>query len=231
MSIARQLYRLQEVELGLESSEKAIKQLVSQLGESEALVRTRSILADEQKRLEELKRQQHSLEWEVDDITTKLKTTEDKLYSGRIGNPKELSGLEQEARLLKNRRHQLEDKDLEIMEQVEQVAKAVADLESEYQEVEAGWRNQQQGFSAQLEQLEETVAELKQRRESLCAEIEPPAIEIYREIKKKKGTGVARVEQGICQGCRISLPVSELQQARGNNLVRCSSCGRILFLA
>ena len=40
----------------------------------------------------------------------------------------------------------------------------------------------------------------------------------------------ARVEQGICRGCRISLPTTDLQQARSGKLVQCSSCGRILFL-
>ena len=68
-------------------------------------------------------------------------------------------------------------------------------------------------------QLEEVQGELEQ------------AIEVYQDLKKHKGTAVAKVEQGICHGCRISLPISELQQTRSGSLVRCSSCGRILFLA
>ena len=51
------------------------------------------------------------------------------------------------------------------------------------------------------------------------------------KLKKQKGTAVAKVEQGVCCGCRISLPSTELQRARSDSLVRCSSCGRILFLA
>ncbi|MFC2072406.1 C4-type zinc ribbon domain-containing protein, partial [Chloroflexota bacterium] len=50
-------------------------------------------------------------------------------------------------------------------------------------------------------------------------------------LKKQKGTAIANVEQGICRGCRILLPITELQRARSSSLVRCSSCGRILFLA
>jgi len=40
------------------------------------------------------------------------------------------------------------------------------------------------------------------------------------------------VEQGLCQGCRISLPMSIVQKARaGVGLVQCVSCERILLVS
>ncbi|MDI6814491.1 MAG: hypothetical protein QMC90_00160 [Dehalococcoidales bacterium] len=42
---------------------------------------------------------------------------------------------------------------------------------------------------------------------------------------KQRGTAVAKVEQGLCRGCRISLSTAKLQQARSGSLVQCSSCG------
>jgi len=231
MSVAKQLHQLQEVDLELESNEQALDQIASQLGESEAVVETRSKLALEQQRLEEMGRQQHSLEWEIDDLTGKLTVIEKELYSGRIRNPKELANLQHEVDGLKARRGQLEDKALEIMDQVEVATKSVVRLNSELKTLEVEWQNQQQKLSAQLEQLKTMLASLKHKRQLLAAEIDPQAVEVYQELKKRKGTGVAKVEQGICRGCRISLPITELQQTRSGNLVRCSSCGRILFLA
>jgi len=231
MTVAKQLYQLQEVDLGLDSTGQALKQIASQLGESREVARTRTKLESESKRLEELKHQQHSLEWEVDDIGTKLTAIEEKLYSGSIGNPKELANFQHEADGLKLRRGQLEDKTLDIMDRVEQATASVTAISGELKTLEDRWQSQQQQLSADMERLKATLSDLEHKRQLLSAEIDPEAIELYHRLMKQKGTAVAKVEQGICQGCRISLPATELQQARGGSLTQCSSCGRILFLA
>jgi len=231
MGVAKQLYQLQEVDLELESNERALQQVTSQLGESQEVVKVRNKLASERQRLEELRRQQQSLEWEIDDIATKLTATEDKLYSGSIGSPKELANLQHEVDGLKTRRSQLEDKALDIMEQVELATASVATIDSQLKTVEAEWQSQQQQLSADMEQLKAVLSNLKHKRQTLAAEIDPRAVELYQELKNQKGTAVAKVEQGICRGCRISLSATELQRARSGSLTQCSSCGRILFLA
>lgn len=231
MSIAKQLFQLQEIDLELDSTEQAISQIVGQLGESEAVVSTRNKLATERQHLEELIRQQHSIEWEIDDLTTKLKTMEEELYSGRIRNPKELANLQQEIKLVKDKRNQLEDKVLELMEKADLATRSAARIENELKGLETDWHNQQQQLSAKLDQLNNILSDLKHKRQLLTAEIDSPAIDVYQELKKQKGIAVAKVEQGMCRGCRISLPITLLQQTRSGNLVRCSSCGRILFLA
>jgi len=230
MSIAKQLYQLQEVELEIESSEQALRQIDSQLGENQAVVRVQTKLALEQQRLEELRGQQHSAEWEIDDITSKLTTAEEELYSGRIRNPKELTSLQHEVDGLRVKRDQLEDKALEVMEQVELAAASVASVSSELKTVEAEWHSQQQQLSTEMEQLKAILADLKHKQQLLLAGIDPQPVEFYYQLKKQRGQAVAKVEQGICRGCRISLPTAEVQRARSGNLVQCSSCGRILFL-
>ena len=93
-------------------------------------------LTSEQQRLDELKHQQHSAEWEIDDLTSKITTTEEQLYSGRITNPKELANLHHEVNALKANRDQLENKALEIMDQVEQAEASVATTSSELKKLE-----------------------------------------------------------------------------------------------
>ncbi|MDP2730254.1 MAG: C4-type zinc ribbon domain-containing protein [Dehalococcoidales bacterium] len=229
MSIVRQLYQLQEVDLELESSEQVLNQITSQLGESEAVIEARNMLAGERRHLEELTQQQHSLEWEIDDLTTKLTAAGKELYSGRISNPKELTSLQQEIDSLKARRRNLEDRLLEVMEKVELSTGDVAALGGRLEKLEAEWQNQQQQLHTDLEKVKAVISSLKQKRELVAEQIDPQAIETYQELKKRRGTAVARVGQGICYGCRLSIPITELQRVRSGNLVRCSSCGRILF--
>lgn len=231
MSVVKQLHQLQEVDLELESDAQALNQITSQLGESEAVAETQNKLASERQRLEELTKQQHAVEWEIDDITSKITGVEEQLYSGRIRNPKELTDLQHETDSLKAKRNKLEDQALEIMEQVELATKSVATLNSELKTLESEWRSQQQKLTTEQEKLKAAMSNLEHKRELLATDIDPQIVETYRELRRQRGTAVAKVEQGICRGCRISLPVSELQRARSGSLVRCSSCGRILFLA
>jgi len=230
MSIAKQLYQLQEVDLEIESNEQALHRLVSQLGENRAVVEAQTKLTSEQRRLDELKHQQHSAEWEIDSLVSKITAAEEQLYSGRIKNPKELTNLQHEVDILKAKRDQLENKALEIMDQVELAEANVAATGNEFNKLEAEGHRQQQQLSTDIEALKSKLSDLSQKRQLMSAEIDPQAVVVYDKLRQQKGQAVAKVEQGICRGCRISLPFNELQQARSGNLVQCSSCGRILFL-
>jgi predicted nucleic acid-binding Zn-ribbon protein len=231
MSVSKQLYQLQEIDLELEANEQALSQIASQLGESQAVVRAQTKLASENQRLQESKRQQQSLEWEIDDLTNKLAVAQKKLYGGSIKNPKELASLQHEVEGFKSTRGHLEDKALEVMEQVELTASSIATLNTAIKSLTAEWQSQQQQLSNNMEELKATQSDLKRKRQALSAGIDPETIEFYNTLKRRRGTTVARVEQGICHGCRISLSTGELQQVRGGRLVQCSNCGRILFLA
>lgn len=231
MSVAKQLYQLQELDLDIESNERALDQVTSQLGESREVAKAQNQFELAQQHLEKLKHQQQSAEWEIDDITTKLTEVEETLFSGRVKNPKELSNLQHEVEVLKAQRSRREDKALEIMDQVEQSEAKVVTIKNQLKTMKAEWQHQQQQLSQESERLKTVLSDLGHKRQLLADEIEPQAIDFYQNLRKGKGIAVAKVEQGVCRGCRISLPTTELQRARGGRLVQCSSCGRILFIA
>ena len=231
MNVVQQLYQLQETDLEIESGERSLRQITGQIGESETLITARNKLASEQQHHEELQHQQHTTEWEIDDLTAKIKPVEEKLYSGRIINTKELSNLQHELDSFKSHRSQLEDKALEIMEQVELSEASIATASEELKNTEAEWQGQQQQLSADMEQVKALLSDLRNKRQALWGKIDPHITELYQQLIKQKVTAVAKVEQGICVGCRISLSTATLQQVRGGNLVQCTNCGRILYLA
>ncbi len=231
MSIAKELYQLQEVDLEIESNEQTLKQKVSQRGESQEVYRVQMELSSQRQHLEELKQQQHSAEWEIDDLANKITTLEQKLYDGSIRNPKELTNLHHEVDGLKVRHDQLEDKTLEIMDRVELAEAGVATINSELKGLETEWHHGQQRLNIDIEQLKTTLSGLEHKRRLMLTKLDPQTVDLYEELRRKKGTAVAKVDQGTCRGCRISLPTIELQRARSGRLVQCGSCGRILFLA
>ncbi len=230
MSIARDLYQLQEIELALEANEQAQTKISNQLGESQEVNKARAKLAAEQKHIEELGKQQKSAEWEIDDLAAKIKAIEKKLYDGKIFNAKELSNLQTEAEDFKKRRSVFEDKVLDLMEQAEVSRKSLDGINNDVARLVVQWQSQQIQLKGELEQLKANRATLDSKKQALVPQIDANAVGIYRELRKRKGTAIARIEQGTCLGCRITLPNSDLQQAKGGGLVKCSSCSRILFL-
>jgi predicted nucleic acid-binding Zn-ribbon protein len=182
-----------------------------------------------QSRLEGLKKRQQSLDWEIEDIGGKLAKESETLYSGRIKNPKELTGLQREVDAIKAKKNSLEDEDLELMEQMEEVESDVSARKQELETLKAEWQDRKKVLSVELERLKALMAGLNEDREQALAAVGPEVAAIYSELKKQKGRAVALVEQGVCRGCGLSLSSAWLQRARAE-LVRCSSCGRFLYL-
>jgi len=230
MGITRQLYQLQAIELDIESKEKTLSQSQSKLGESRALLEARDRLSAGERYFGELKKKQQDAEWEVEDVAGKLLPAQESLYSGRITSPKELSSLQHEVEGFKNKRDSLEEKALEIMEQVEAATNELAGLRRQLDEVEKSWRQEQQQLADAIEELKVSLSKLEKERQQTLTGIDAESTGCYTQLRQKKGQAVARVEQGICRGCGISLSTAELQRVKGDRIIMCNSCGRMLFI-
>ena len=125
-----------------------------------------------------------------------------------------------------------EDKTLAIMSQVERVQEEIDLKVAEVERIESEWRGRQEQLLAEQARLQAALNETEQRHDELASTVVPAVLGLYEALRvKKQGLAVAKIEQGRCQGCRITLPMNELQRTRiGEELVQCSSCGRILYL-
>lgn len=233
VSTVRQLYELQEIDLEIDAKNEALALVVSRLGESEALEEVRVSLATDEERLMELERSQRDVEREVEDLRSKVALLEEKLYGGSVKNPKELASLQEQVEHLKRKRRGQEDKVLDIMTEVEAMQKNVSLKSREVARIDEDWRAEQAMLSGEQAELNAALADLDQKRKDLISRIDAASLELYQGLRRKRqGRAVAKVEQGMCQGCRIVLPLNVLQRARiGQELVQCSSCERILYLS
>ncbi len=229
MSGAASLLRLQQIELEIESLEFRTAAADARIRDSHEVDESASRLGAAQDRLEELKKWQQSLDWEIEDIGGRLAKENEALYSGRIRNPKELTSLQHEVDALKEKKKCLEDDDLELMEKLEQAESDVVARKRELGSLRAEWQSRKQHLSEELEGLRASLAGLNADRQQALTAIGTEAAVMYAELKKQKGRAVAVVEQGVCRGCGLSLSSAWLQRARAE-LVRCSSCGRFLYL-
>lgn len=232
MSRAEFLYRLQTLDLEIVEKTNRLQEVEASLRESEALREARRSLQAEKERLAELQRRLRRQDMDLRSLTHKIATEEEKLYGGRIRNPKELASIQEEVQYLKRSQSKLEDEMLETMLEIEDVeAEAVARQES-LQEIVAEWRRGQARLREEGAALRARMAKLKGERKALRASMNDQDLTMYEELRLERGgRGAARLVRGVCQGCGVTLPTSEVQQARRSQaLVFCSNCGRILYV-
>jgi hypothetical protein len=233
MTTVADLYLLQEMDIEMQAKQAALDDVEARLGESEELEETRREVEETRHRLREAQKKQREAEWTVEEVRVKIQPLEKKLYGGTVKNPKELVGFQQDVDSLKARQRELEDRALEAMSAAEEVEKALAEAERRLLDMETGWQAEQESLRQQRDVLRQEIQELEQSRSGQEATIDAEMIRQYESLRAlHQGRAVAKVERGICQGCRITLPMHVLQRARrGNHLVQCTSCERILYLS
>lgn len=233
MSKGKQLYELQEVDLEIDAKRETLSEVMSRLGKSEVLDEVRLSLARDEEKLVELQRTQREVERKVEDLQAKAAVATDKLYSGTVKNPKELTSLQEQLSNFKRKIGEGDDKTLDIMSEVEAAQKEVSLKRSEVTKIEEEWQSEQASLSKEQTELSVALATLEPRRKELASRVDTLCLELYEALRQKwQGRAVAKLERGMCQGCRIALPMSELQRARmGQELVQCGSCERVLYVS
>lgn len=233
MTIAADLYTLQEIDSAVEAAKASLAAVEEQLGESEELIASRQAVEEGRDALEGVSKQQRESEWQVDDLRSRLSDVEGKLYGGLVRNPKELAGVQDEANILKGQLRRREDELLDLMVRAEESQTALREAEQSLAEAEGRWRREQEELATEKERLEGELAELGERRRQQSGLIEARVLALYDNLwERRQGRAVVKVERGMCGGCRISLPMSVLQKARsGLDVVQCVSCERILYVS
>jgi uncharacterized protein len=230
MTQVQLLYQLQQIDDELHSSKRRLQAILEELQGSETLrqARQRKEAADEL--LQRARRKQNELELEFGSLSSKLKRSEERLYSGAVSNPKELSDLQQEVASLTRRWSGLEDEVLEAMMASEQAEATMHQMASQLNGAEENWEARHQALSNERDVLQMHLQQQTAARESLTGRIERSALTAYENTRQRRsGIAVAVLHGDLCQACGIRVSGTVLRGARAGELVYCDSCGRILM--
>jgi predicted nucleic acid-binding Zn-ribbon protein len=232
MNRSHLLYCLQTIDLATDNGKRRLEEVEAGLGKSEELRQAQRTLQKVKDELNHWRTTLRDLELEARSLTTKITSVEERLYSGRVTNPKELANLQNEVSYLKRRRGELEDRQLEAMVQVEEHEAKADSKKASLAQIEAEWTQTQKRLTEERGELEERLAHLRKERIELERTIGVEDLALYGELYSRKGgRAVALLEGGVCQACRVTLPTSQVQQAHsGDSLIFCSSCQRILYV-
>ena len=232
MTTTKSIYDLHSFDERIRALNAELAETVRILQDETELERARKQARGREEDLAEFQRQQREADSLISDIQSRLVPAQRKAYSGSVKNPRELEAFEHEIKLLKKRLSDAEDRSLVLMDSVDAAEREAEKAGTGLSSVEDARREEVERLTGDKGRFEGELSELGLTRQGLATSIDGADMRLYESLRSSKSGGaVAKVERGMCQGCRISLPMSAIQRARvGQIVVQCPSCERILFV-
>lgn len=195
--------------------------------EAELLVHRRA-LETQELHAEDMRRDRRMLEREIESAKTRRRELE--LQQSRIKHNTEFQAMLREVEDLRRRASELEDQALTSMQEEEQVQAEIQRLQDLAAQEERRLSGVRERLTEELTAYRSDLAEARQRRDGLIAQLDPQLRGRYERIQRSKGDmAVVGIVQGSCTGCGYHLPpqrVLELQRA--DKVIACEGCGRLL---
>ncbi len=181
---------------------------------------------------DETARQEQRLADDAQRLTEQIAETERRLYSGEVSSPRELQALQADVEQLRRRQRTVEDRELSAMEQREPLDEAITELDEQRSQLDAEAADVERDLRAREAELDAALAAEQAERDQQAAGIRAAHLADYeRRRERARGVGAARLVGATCQGCHLSIPMSEVDRIRHqppDTLAYCDNCGCIL---
>lgn len=233
MSIREQLVALAKVgrmDASTQELDKELKDIpreVESLRESVGLLE--GLLSQERAQLEQaqtLRTQHDGLIKEAQDGISRAKSK-----AAKAKNTREADAVERE---LETTRRSLKEREAErdkLTAAIEAVQKSLGGHETEFASLKD--HLQEKDANAQVRVAELTAAREASLvgREQFANLVPKDVLARYDALRARKGSAVAEVRDGVCQGCRMSVrPMQFIVIQREQGIERCAQCQRYLYL-
>ncbi|MEU9618261.1 MULTISPECIES: C4-type zinc ribbon domain-containing protein [unclassified Streptomyces] len=196
------------------------------------LAQLRDLLIASQTEESDTAREQTKAEQDVDQVRQRASRDQQRLDSGAVTSPKDLESLQREITSLAKRQGDLEDIVLEVMERRESAQERVTELSDRVSAVQAKADDATARRDAATKELDEEAATVTRERELVAGSVPADLLKLYDKLREQQGgVGAARLYQRRCEGCRLELNITEVNDVKAaspDTVLRCENCRRIL---
>ncbi len=179
--------------------------------------------------LAELQKKRKDLEMEVATENDHIAKTKSKLPA--VKTNKEYTAILTEVDAVKEKISVLEDKELELMEELEEKEKGIPAFKVQCKEEEENFNAYKAKKEAEAKRTEEELEVLRARRHAAAGGIEEKLLGQYNKVfKARDSLAVVTIKENICQGCHSQiLPQQVIDVKMGETINQCEQCSRILY--
>lgn len=196
------------------------------------LAQLRDLLVASQTEESDTAREQTKAEQDVDLVRQRSVRDQQRLDSGAVTSPKDLESLQREITSLAKRQGDLEDVVLEVMERRESAQERVTEFTARVSAVQAKVDDATARRDAATQALDDETATATKERELVAGSVPADLLKLYDRLRAQSGgVGAARLYQRRCEGCRLELNITEVNDVKAaspDTVLRCENCHRIL---
>ena len=184
---------------------------------------------EELKALDDYRRQRRQTEQDIDALETRIIKSNTKL--NHIKSNKEYRAGLKEISDLTKQKSLLEDKAIELMEEIEAKEQQGAERERERKELQEASERDREAILQHVNALDQELGRLQEERDRFAQDIDGDLLKRYVSLMEHKGGfAVGPVIGGVCQMCHIGIPPQAFNELiRGDQLMSCPHCARIIY--
>jgi len=170
------------------------------------------------------------------DAEQEIKTVDDRIIKSNetlrmVKTNKEYQVLLREVDDNKKRKDALESQLLEFYDQRETMQARVKESEQQFVQLEQQIKAEQAEIDKKTVDDRELLAESLEQQKKIGQDLDPALMTRFRKVSRmNQGQAVAQVRNESCMGCFMNVPPQLcIEVQRGNQLISCPQCSRILY--
>ncbi len=190
-----------------------------------------------QERRAEISAMKKAKKVEIDRVELDVKSFDEKIVEserrkGQSSSDTEFKGLQQQIERFEKEKSEVEEKLLALLDEMDLIRRAEREILSTLGQAEDDLSEDEDEFTAELEEIRAEAGKLVQERETARESIDAEFLDKYDLLfSRYRVTSVVTAEGGVCAGCHMALMPQLLNQLKSaRELMICNQCSRILYL-
>lgn len=224
------LLKLQNIDYDLEELDRSREYLPDMINNLKKEVEEVSrILKESEERLTQQVLQRKKLELDIEGINSELTKLQKQMRD--IKTNREYDALVTEIANRKTKISESEEELLKTLAEIDELQDKVKEYKERVVEVDKNNRVQLESLGKETDSIGIKIKQKQDERRNISVRVNKLMLATYERVKKVKGgAAVVPVKKRACSGCYKSLPPQKIQEIKkGENLITCDSCGRILI--